>query len=204
MKSSAAPRIDEANAAQPATDASGPSPSMAWIAEFPTRKADGDHSHPTSDQAPEAAGQEKRAMWKWAVAALVVAGVVAWLTLRNPAAPAAAPNTAAGPIELAAVDLATVEPRVLTRMLPLSGTISPFVQATVKSKVSGEVEQVTVREGQDVKAGDVLARIDTRNLQAEYDRELAAVEKAAADLDLAKLNRDKNRTPTAPAVGPRG
>ena len=48
-----------------------------------------------------------------------------------------------------------------------------MVQATVKSKVAGEVEQVTVREGQDVRQGDVIARIDTRNLQAQYDRELA-------------------------------
>ena len=64
----------------------------------------------------------------------------------------------------------------------------------MKSKVGGEVEQVTVREGQDVNAGDVIARIDTRNLQAEYDRELAAVEKARADLGLATLNRDKNRS----------
>ena len=51
-----------------------------------------------------------------------------------------------------------------------------------------------MREGQDVKAGDVIARIDTRNLQAQYDRELAAVEKARADLQLAQLNRDKNRS----------
>jgi RND family efflux transporter MFP subunit len=55
------------------------------------------------------------------------------------------------------------------------------------------VEEVTVREGQDVRQGDVIARVDTRNLQAQYDRELAAVDKARADLDLATLNRDKNR-----------
>jgi RND family efflux transporter MFP subunit len=53
---------------------------------------------------------------------------------------------------------------------------------------------LTVREGQDLREGDVIARIDTRNLQAQYDRELAAVEKARADLELATLNRDKNRT----------
>jgi membrane fusion protein (multidrug efflux system) len=67
------------------------------------------------------------------------------------------------------------------------------VQATVKSKVGGEVEEVTVREGDDVREGEVIARIDTRNLQAQYDREMAAVEKATADRDLATLNRDKNR-----------
>ena len=135
-------------------------------------------------------------MWKWiaALALIIVAGVAAWAFMRDPAAADPAAGTAAAPIELATVDLAVVEARVLTRLLPLSGTISPFVQAMVKSKVGGDVEQVTVREGQDVKAGDVLARIDTRNLQAQYDREEAAVEKARADLDLAQLNRDKNRS----------
>jgi RND family efflux transporter MFP subunit len=98
------------------------------------------------------------------------------------------------PLELAAVDVSNVQPRVLSRSQPLSGSISPVVQATVKSKVSGDIEMLTVREGQDVREGDVIARIDTRNLQAQYDRELAAVDKARADLDLATLNRDKNRT----------
>ena len=72
--------------------------------------------------------------------------------------------------------------------------MSPIVQATLKSKVGGEVELMPLREGQDVREGEVLARIDTRNLQAQYDRQLAAVERARADLDLATLNRDKNRT----------
>ncbi|MGH8178227.1 MAG: efflux RND transporter periplasmic adaptor subunit [Steroidobacter sp.] len=176
-------------------ETTGGTPPVARIADFPTRSPDG---HVPSKDAPvETAPEDREAkpMWKWiAVAALIIAGVVAWMVLREPAAPAALADPTAAPLELAAVDLATVEPRVLTRLLPLSGSISPFVQATVKSKVGGEVEQVTVREGQDVKAGEVIARIDTRNLQAQYDRELAAVEKARADLELAKLNRDKNRT----------
>ena len=53
---------------------------------------------------------------------------------------------------------------------------------------------LTVREGQDVRQGDVIARLDTRNLQAQYDREAAAVDKARADLELATLNREKNRS----------
>lgn len=133
--------------------------------------------------------------WAW-LAVAIVAGLVAWLAMRGPsgANPAADPTAAAtGPLELASVDVSRVESRVLSRSLPLSGSISPVIQATVKSRVSGEVEEVTVREGQDVRQGDVIARVDTRNLQAQYDRELAAVEKARADLDLATLNRDKNR-----------
>lgn len=127
--------------------------------------------------------------------ALIVAGVV-WATMGRENAPAAGQGEQAplAPLELAAVDVATAEPRVLTRVIPLSGSIAPIVQATVKAKVSGEVEMVSVREGQDVVAGAVIARIDTRNLQAQYERELASVDKARADLELATLNRDKNRT----------
>jgi len=128
-------------------------------------------------------------------AVLVLAAILAWLLARDPA-PAGTEGAVAAalPLELAVVDVATAQPRTLQRLLPLSGTIAPYTQATVKSKVAGEVKEVTVREGQDVEQGQIIARIDTRNLQAQYDREIAAVEKARAELDLATLNRDKNRS----------
>jgi membrane fusion protein, multidrug efflux system len=131
---------------------------------------------------------------KAAIAAVlaVIVGVIVWTAMRSPTvAPAAVAATP--PIELAAVDVATIAPQTLSRSLPLSGSMSPIVQATVKSKVGGEVELMPLREGQDVREGEVIARIDTRNLQAQYDRQLAAVDRARADLDLATLNRDKNR-----------
>lgn len=144
---------------------------------------------------PAPARSAWRRRWLLALLALIVL-VIVWVALRggSTATPASgAPATAAAPLELASVDVVTAAPRVLARNIPISGSIGPVVQATVRAKVSGEVEAVTVREGQDVAAGDVIARIDTRNLQAQYERELAAVDKARADLDLATLNRDKNR-----------
>jgi membrane fusion protein (multidrug efflux system) len=166
------------------------SPALASVTPFP-RAADVD--------VEVSSGAEAVPAWRgWpikaAVAALLAAivGVIVWTTMRDPTmAPAAAAVTP--PLELAAVDVATVAPQTLSRSLPLSGSLSPIVQATVKSKVGGEVELMPLREGQDVREGEVIARIDTRNLQAQYDRQLAAVERARADLDLAKLNRDKNR-----------
>ncbi len=139
----------------------------------------------------------RKSMRVWIIVALaLVAAVATWMLTRGSAVPAGDPAAAADavPLELAQVDVSSVQERVLSRYLPLSGSMSPVVQATVKSKVSGEVEHLTVREGQDVREGDVIARIDTRNLQAQYERELAAVDKARADLDLATLNRDKNRS----------
>lgn len=176
----------------------------AAVTPFPARPAEYRQAAPIQGTTQEGATHEPdsgvaftpiQPMKLLIVAAAVVAvGVVAWVATRNPAPPAAAAVVNSAPVELAAVDVATVEPRVLSRALPLSGSISPVVQATVKSKVGGEVEQFKLREGQDVREGDVIARVDTRNLQAQYDRETAAVEKAGADLELARLNRDKNRT----------
>jgi membrane fusion protein (multidrug efflux system) len=158
----------------------------ASIAHFPSRGG---------STAPKSGAARTSTRWRYiALVALLiaVAGAVAWYAFGS-AAPTTPVAASLPPLELARVDIATVEPRVLSRSLPLSGSMAPIVQATVKSKVGGEVEQVTVREGEEIKAGEVIARLDTRQLQAQYDRELAAVEKATADRDLATLNRDKNR-----------
>ena len=40
--------------------------------------------------------------------------------------------------------------KAMPRWLPVSGTMQPVNQATVKAKVSGDVRQITVREGDDV------------------------------------------------------
>ena len=128
------------------------------------------------------------------VAALVLVAGLWFLTHRGAAKPAVAPETKTtiGPMELAQADIASVELKALSRSLPLSGSLSPLVQATVKSKVSGEVLEVAVREGQTVKRGDLLARIDIKNQRAQFDGQSAALEKARADLKIAKTNRDNS------------
>jgi membrane fusion protein, multidrug efflux system len=172
----------------PAADARG----AARVATFPGQGRGGVDMY---TEAPPSGTSRKFKVGLFALLALIAAGVV-WAVMREdgPAAGSPGAEEPVAPLELAAVDVAIVEPRILTRVIPLSGSIAPVVQATVKAKVSGEVEALTVWEGQDVKQGDVIARIDTRNLQAQYERELAAVDKARADLELATLNRDKNRT----------
>jgi membrane fusion protein (multidrug efflux system) len=159
----------------------------ARIATFPTRGA-----HEATAEAVDAPASAKGKVIAIIIAVLALL-VIGWFVMHKPAAPAAQTPADKQPIELAAIDVTSVQLRSLSRSIPLSGSISPVVQATVKAKVSGQVDSVTVREGQDVAEGDVLARIETDNLQAQYDRAMAAVEKARADLDLAKLNREKNR-----------
>jgi membrane fusion protein (multidrug efflux system) len=96
-------------------------------------------------------------------------------------------------LEFAAADLAFVEPAALTRWLPLSGTMQPVDQTTVKSKVSGEIRQVTVREGQAVKAGQVIVRFDTADLEAKLTDRMGALEASRAQLALAEKTRAQNQ-----------
>lgn len=97
------------------------------------------------------------------------------------------------PLELAATDIATARRVTLVRNLPLSGTLTPLVQSELRSKVSGEVLEVTVREGQSVRAGELLVRIDTRSQQALVASQRAALEKARADLSIATLNYENSQ-----------
>jgi multidrug efflux pump subunit AcrA (membrane-fusion protein) len=77
-------------------------------------------------------------------------------------------------LEFAPADLAQVEARSLARRLPVSGTLQPLKQAVVKAKVSGDVRQIAVREGEAVRAGQVLARIDTADLEARLAERIGA------------------------------
>src|SRR5262245_53428078 len=76
------------------------------------------------------------------------------------------PAAAATVAEFLQSDLYIVEPGALERSLPLTGTLTPFTEATVKAKVAGELVAVPVREGESVKQGQMLAKIDLTEVQA--------------------------------------
>ena len=95
--------------------------------------------------------------------------------------------------ELSAGDVATLSLQNLGLVIPVSGSVRPVLQAMVKSKVSGEVSRVYVREGERVTAGQILASIDTSDLKARHDTQLAMVAESRAKLDLAQKNEQNNR-----------
>ena len=95
--------------------------------------------------------------------------------------------------ELSANDVATLSPQNLGLVIPISGSVRPVLQAMVKSKVSGEIAQVYVREGERVAAGQTLVSIDTADLRARHDTQLAMLAESKAKLDLAKKNEANNR-----------
>lgn len=62
---------------------------------------------------------------------------------------------------------------------------------TIRAQVEGTLVEVRFREGQDVAAGDVLARIDPATYQAQYDQ--AVAQKAQYEAQLANARRDLER-----------
>lgn len=95
-------------------------------------------------------------------------------------------------LEFGAADLVYVARTPIARWLPVSGTLAPVNQATVKAKVSGDVRHVAVREGEAVRAGQLLARIDTADLEAKLIERQGALESARAQMALADKTRATN------------
>jgi len=130
-----------------------------------------------------------------AVVALIVLAVSALaLRGRQTAIDAASAAKSAGPVvEFLQDDLYIVEPRDLERVLPLTGSLAPLTEATVKAKVAGELVAVTVREGESVKQGQVLARIDLTEVQAKVAAREADVAATKAQLVWAEKNRNQQK-----------
>lgn len=95
-------------------------------------------------------------------------------------------------LELASADVLAIHAQPLTHTLRLSGSLTPLRHVVVKSHSVGPVLEVQANEGECVKKGRVLVRIDPRNLVAELDARTAALRKAQADALLAKKNRDNS------------
>ena len=128
------------------------------------------------------------------IALLVVAGLAGLVATRASRQAAATAQAAPAPraVEFTAADLAYATPRPMSRFLPVSGTLQPLNQVVVKAKVSGEVKEIAVREGDKVALGQAIARFDTADLDAKVAERQGALESARAQLALATKTRAMN------------
>jgi multidrug efflux system membrane fusion protein len=138
--------------------------------------------------------------WKWAIALLValglVYGTVRTITARKAqqaAAAAQATQRSEAPLELAATDVVQPRMRLLAQGLPISGTLRAATAVVVKSKVAGELQGFSLREGDTVRAGQTIGRIDATDAQARVRQAEQQAASAQAQVDMAQRSYDNNK-----------
>lgn len=95
--------------------------------------------------------------------------------------------------ELSAEDVLVVRAGTVIDSLPFTGTLNALVSSVVGSEVEGKVLEVRVREGERVKQGQLLARIDDQvALQAVSEQE-AQFANTQSRLQLARVKLEKQR-----------
>ena len=139
-------------------------------------------------------------LW-WAVALLAVAAALGYYlrqpapatnTKPTPAAPAAGAAPAAV-MDIQASDLLLVEPQMLVNSLPISGNLKAINTVAVKARVPGELIEIKGREGDSVKAGEVVARLDPTEFQRRLRQAEQQADAAKTQIDIAKRQYDNNK-----------
>ena len=138
-------------------------------------------------------------MSRWLKTALVLLTLIAVVALgwRGYAARQATRQAQSAPvkdpvIELSAIDLATAHVVELTSGLPISGALKAVNSAIVKARVPGELQGLTVREGDTVQAGQVIARVESTEYADRVRQAQQQADAAKAQVDIAQRQYDNN------------
>ncbi len=120
----------------------------------------------------------------------------AFLSLSTVAAAALCIAACASPAAADAVPvrLAPVEQKDVPVYLDYVGTTEAPRNIVVQAKASGFLEKQVVPDGSDVKAGDLLYRIDPRDYQAALDQTMAQAKRSAAALEYARVAQGRSQT----------
>lgn len=114
---------------------------------------------------------------------------------RGAAASAAAQATQQAPVyQLSDQDLAVVQRLDLAQTVAVSGSLKALHTAVIKAKVAGELQGLTKREGEAVRAGEVVARIDSTEAQARVRQAEQQAKAAQAQVLIARRAQENNRS----------
>jgi len=96
-------------------------------------------------------------------------------------------------VELANTDVTQVKMLDIVQGLAVSGSLKAVNSAVIKARVAGELQGLTVREGDFVKAGQVIARIDASEYLSRVRQVKEQAESAKAQVDVVQRQYDNNK-----------
>jgi RND family efflux transporter MFP subunit len=138
---------------------------------------------------------------KWALVALlavlIAAGVLRALSShkqQQEKIAAQATERAQTVVELGSKDVLVAKVSDMALNLAISGTLKAVNSAIVKARVAGELQELSVREGDTVKAGQIIARVDASEYQARVRQAQQQAQAANAQVDIARRAFDNNRS----------
>ncbi len=134
----------------------------------------------------------------WILSAVAVAALLAggarWASQRQAAKDLPLATTPAVPsIELASSDVFTAQSQTLSLGIAVSGPLKASQSAFVKARVAGELQTLSVREGDRVQAGQVIAQVDPTEYQARVRQAQQQAAAARAQLEIAQRQFDNNQ-----------
>ena len=95
-------------------------------------------------------------------------------------------------LTLAATDVSIVQPTTIEDVASISGDLHPIETVVVRARLEGDLEAVNVREGDVVRAGQLLARFDVNDEESAMRSAEADKVAAQAELSNAEWNADQS------------
>ena len=142
------------------------------------------------DQTPARPKRSGKVLRRLALAVLVLTGIAAFGILdRNHSDAKLAQWTQEQAIP--SVDLVTPKRPTDVQHLVLPGDVEAFYTAPIHARVNGYVKMWYFDIGAQVKAGAILAKIDTPDLDQQFEQARGELAKAQADLNLAQLTANR-------------
>jgi membrane fusion protein, multidrug efflux system len=106
----------------------------------------------------------------WVAIGLGLLIAIAWFIYHARQSQAGGPGGRGGLNAPAAVAVATATTGDIAIQLPALGTVTPLATVTVKTQISGQLQQIAFKEGQLVRQGEFLAQIDPRPFTAALEQ----------------------------------
>ena len=125
--------------------------------------------------------------------ALIAVGMYKFVAYKNKPADGLSTKVQANlPIELTVSDVFNAQSISMTQGLPISGTLKATRSAMIKARVAGELVSLEVREGDAVRAGQIIAKVDPTEYLAKQRQAQQQAEAARAQVEIAQRQFDNN------------